>query len=177
MTDLLLPEGTRPTNLHLTPMHWDAEGGAMVGHRARFVTADMYNICERIREISPALYLLELEQRTVEGERFGYAIMERCDDGVDRLVFRTSRDRLDDKVLEKLRYLMAVDLHTRLKILDDERKKLEADAHDAELESLFDRIGGPMHRELVRNGFTQGDFPTSYRLMNRAARRAGRRMR
>src|SRR5258706_7020038 len=118
MTDLLLPDGLRPTNLHLLP-----------GSKARFVSNDMFHIAERIREISPRLYILELEEKSAEGRKFGYAIMEQCRDGVDRLIFRRGKGGLDATVMDRLRMLMSQDLHTRLAILDKERAKWEAEEH------------------------------------------------
>lgn len=166
MTNLLLPEGSVPTNLHLNPNT----------DRARLVTSDMYHICERIREIDPRLYIVELERETREGSKYGFAIMERCEDGVDRLVLRASQRGLDERILEKLRRIMALDLHARIAELDREREKWEAEQHENELEKLYEEMGGKMHRQLVADGFTQAPFPTSYRPMNRAARRHGRRM-
>lgn len=167
MSNLLLPEGAVPTNLHLNPNT----------DKARLVTSDMYHICERIREIDPNLYILELERESREGSKFGFAIMEKCSDGVHRLIMRASQRGLDERILGKLRYIMAKDLHHRIALLDTEREKWEKEQHENELESLYERIGGPMHRQLVNDGFTQAPFPTSYRPMNRAARRHGRRMR
>lgn len=164
---ILLPQGAVPTNLHLNPNT----------DKARLVTSDMYHICNRIREISPALYILELERETKEGSKFGFAIMEKCNDGVDRLVIRASARGLDERILNKLRYIMAMDLHERIAMLDREREKWEQEQHENELEKLYEEMGGKMHRQLVANGFTQAPFPTSYRPLNRVARRHGRRMR
>jgi hypothetical protein len=49
---VLLPEGMRPTNLHLTPFYKN-EDGVWIINKARLVTADMFMICQRVREISP----------------------------------------------------------------------------------------------------------------------------
>jgi hypothetical protein len=163
MSTLLLPQGSRPTNLHLRE-----------GDKARLVSDDLFHIADRIREVSPNLYILELEQGTREAKRFGLAIMEHCDDGTDRLVFRTSVENLDGRVLDRLRKIMSVDLHTRLAILDKEREKWEDEQHENEMEELWDAMGGDMWVQLERSGFIQR--PVSYRPMNPTARRAGRRM-
>jgi hypothetical protein len=170
---ILLPEGMRPTNLHLTPQYkMVREDGAEVAvfNKARVCTADVYNICERIREVSPRLYLLELEQESVEGNKFGYAVMEQCSDGVDRVIFRVTKKGLDGRTITKLRRLMAVDLHTRIAICDRERDKFEAEQAEAAREQLWETVGGPMQIELERNGFIDGRG-VSYRKLNRAARR------
>jgi hypothetical protein len=169
---LILPDGTRPTNLHLNSET----------DKARHVTADMYHIAERIGEINPNLFILELERETQEGSKFGFAIMEHCQDGVDRLVFRAAKAGtkekdgigLDGRVLERLRYIMSVPLHERIAICDRDREKWEKEQQEKASEELYERMGGLMHIELERTGFIQR--PVSYAPMNRTARRHGRRM-
>lgn len=163
MSDLLLPDGLRPTNLHLTP-----------DHKVRYVSNDMFHIADRIREISPRLYILELEKNSAEGSKFGLAIMEQCRDGIDRLIFRVKRGNLDSRVLDRLRMLMAQDLHARLAILDAERERWEAEESRDALDNLYENMGGPMWVELENTGFIQR--PVSYPKMNRTARRHGRRL-
>jgi hypothetical protein len=167
---VLLPEGMRPTNLHLTPFYKN-EDGLLIINKAKVVTSDIYMICERIKEINPRLYLLELEQDSREGQRFGYAIMEKCIDGVDRVIFRVTKDRLDARVLEKLRYIMALDLNERIAVCDREREREEKAQAEAASEEIWNSVGGPMWVELERDGFIE-TRPISYRKMNRTARRA-----
>src|SRR6266496_5894643 len=98
---LILPEGTRPTNLHLNSET----------DKVRHVTSDMFNIANRIGEISPRLYILEVERNTKESQSWGFMIMEHCEDGVDRLVFGATKNGmeakdgggLDGRILERLR--------------------------------------------------------------------------
>lgn len=173
-TNLILPEGTRPSNLHLNSET----------DKVRHVTSDMFNIADRIREISPTLYIVEVERNTKESTRFGFIIMEDCPDGVQRLVFRATKDGmkssdgggLDARILERLRYMMALSLHDRIALIDKEREKWEADQAEAASEQLYETMGGEMYRMFHRYGFTSGVRSESYRPMNRAARRAGRRM-
>jgi hypothetical protein len=160
----------RPTNLHLTPFYKN-EDGLLIINKAKVVTSDIYMICERIKEINPRLYLLELEQDSREGQRFGYAIMEKCIDGVDRVIFRVTKDRLDARVLEKLRYIMALDLNERIAVCDREREREEKAQAEAASEEIWNSVGGPMWVELERDGFIE-TRPISYRKMNRTARRA-----
>jgi hypothetical protein len=164
MTHILLPEGTRPTNLHLRE-----------GDRARLVSNDLYHIAERIREISPNLYILELDQDSAEGRKFGLAIMEHSTDGVDRLVFRVALGDLDSRVLDRLRKLMSVDLHTRIAICDKEREKWEAEEHENSLEEAWEKMGGPMWVQLEKDGFIESRG-VSYNKLNKTARRHGRRI-
>jgi len=164
-SNLILPDGVRPSNLHLNPET----------DKVRFVSADMYQIAERIREISDRLYLVELQRESAEGSKFGYALMERCTDGVDRLVMRVAADALDARVLKRLRYMMALDLHERIAICDRDRAKWEAEQQENAAEELFERLGAPMHRQLAHDGFIEV-HPQSIRPLNRTARRHGRRM-
>lgn len=171
-TNLILPEGTKPSNLHLNPNT----------DKARLVTADMFQIAERIREISDKLYIVELERETEEGTAFGFAIMEDCEDGMQRLVFRASQVGmeskqgigLDGRVLERLRYIMSVPLHQRIAICDKDREKWEAEQAEHALEQLYERMGGAMYNQLHHDGFAHGGKRENVRLLNRTARRAGR---
>lgn len=168
MTSLLLPDGLRPANLHLRD---DPDDPLKV----RFVTSDMYDICNRIAGISDRLFLLELEKGSAEAQRFGYAVVERCTDGVDRVVFRVGKDGLDARVLERLRYLMSVPLAERMRIIEVERDSWEARHAEEAAEELYETLGGPMYRQLHHDGFAHGRRE-SYRPLNRTARRHGRRM-
>jgi hypothetical protein len=160
-TDLLLPSGLAPSNLHLRPTV-----------KASFVTSDLYDICQRVKEISPRIHVFELTDDAT-GDR-GWSIMEHCDDGVERLIFRVGPghpiDALDGRVLERLRYILSVPLSERFAALEADEIKTEAQRQDDELEELYEKFGGEMRHELARCGFT-GPLPASYRPMNATARR------
>lgn len=168
--DILLPEGSRPSNLHMIPWQLDEHGIPIIS-QARLVTHDMFMICERIKEISPRLYLMELERTSREGTKFGYAIMENCEDGVQRVYRRVTKEQLDGRLLEQLRYDMALTLQERIEKIDREIASWEADQAEDEREKLWEQIGGPMQIELERNGFIDGRG-VSHRKLNRTARRA-----
>lgn len=142
---LILPDSTRPTNLHLRP-----------SVRVRHIDSDLFDVCQRVRGISEDLYLVEMS----EGDEYAFAVMERCADGIDRLVFKTAE--LDARVLEKLRYLMAKPLPERLAEIEKMEYKHERDEEEAEHERLYETLGGPMLRELDRNGFLGAPRGTSY---------------
>ena len=169
--NILLPDGMRPTNLHLVPFKRDPETGLPIITKARLVTSDIYMICERVKEISERLYLVELEQTSAEGQKFGFAVMEQCLDGVDRVVCRATKDGLDGRLLEKLRRIMAVDLHTRIAIVERERESWEKAQAEEAADDLWNNVGGPMWIELEKNGFIDSRG-VSYRKMNRTARRS-----
>jgi hypothetical protein len=128
----------RPTNLHLPP-----------GTAAIPVSSDMFDICSRVAEIDPNLYIV----LTMQGSSHAYVIMEKCRDGVDRLVFRVNV--LDQRVLNRLKYLMTHPLDERLKILEKEEYELKAEKAEREFEELYERVGRPMWTQLEHDGFIQ----------------------
>jgi hypothetical protein len=140
---LTLPSGTRPSNLHLPE-----------GMTATFIDADMYDICERVKEISPRLAIVLLEHDS----KYAYAIIENCVDGVERLVFKVQQ--LDGRVIDKLRKIMALPLEHRIIELEKEHERILADYKEQQLEDMYDRIGRPMWTDLERCGFIQR--PVSY---------------
>lgn len=144
-TNLVLPTGVVPTNLHLRP-----------SVKRRYVDGDLYGICNRMKQIDPNLYAVELE----DGQDHAYAIMEHCIDGTDRLIFKVAE--LDARVLAKLEYLMARPLADRLDLIERDEHKYEADQKEEELERLYETLGGPMLRDLDRLGFMGGPRSSSY---------------
>lgn len=137
-SQLILPGGACPSNLR----RLDAQG-------ARPVTSDMYSICERIKEVSSSLYLIELHG----GDEFQYAVMESCSDQIERLVFKVKRDALNGAVIEKLRRLLAMPLTERLKKLEAEEFKHEADRKEEEFERLYENLGRPLLHQMQHDGF------------------------
>jgi len=137
-SDLLLPGGLAPSNLHLAE-----------GTRASYVDGDLYRICDRMREVDQSLYAVQLS----DDQRYAYAIMEDCEDGVQRLIFKVKE--LDGRVIEKLRYLMARPLHERLTEIEAMHHRLEADRKENELDELYEKLGRPMWTQLEHDGFIQ----------------------
>ena len=135
---LLLPDGMAPSNLHLTP-----------SHKVRYVEGDMFDICRRLAEIDPRLYVVELEK----GDKAVWCIMEACNDGVQRQVCKV--DALDARCLEKVRYMLFVPFEHRIAALEKENEQWEADQQDAELEQIYDRMGGEFRRQLWHDGFVE----------------------
>jgi hypothetical protein len=142
-TTLELPGRLAPSNLHLPQ---DAQ------HMA--VEADLYNICERVKEISDRLHIILL----THDDKHSFAIMEHCDDGVERLVFKVAD--LDARVLKRLRELMAQPLAERVAAIERDQRRFVEQEQEREFEELYERLGGPMWSELERCGFIQR--PVSY---------------
>lgn len=137
---LVIPGMARPSNLHLPE---DAS--------AIPVSSDLYDICNRIKAISPRLYVILIDFGTHKG--YNYAVMEHCEDNVDRLVFRC--EELDDRVLKRLRHLMALPLDVRLVELEKEETRKNEELEENAFEELYERFGRPMWTELERCGFIQ----------------------
>lgn len=135
---LVIPGTSAPSNLHLP-----------AGARAMPIDGDLLNICERVKEISPALSILLLEH----DDNFAWAIMETAADGTEMLVFRTTE--LDGRVIDKLRQLMAKPLNERMAELEKQEYKMQEEQHDAELELLYETLGRPMWTQLEHDGFIQ----------------------
>jgi hypothetical protein len=137
---LILPHRIAPSNLNLRP-----------SVKVRYIEHDLYDICRRIQELSPNLFVIELE----EGDTAAFAIMEHCRDGVERLVYKVAE--LDGRVVERLRYLMNVTLLERMEIAAREEHQFEEDRKEEELERLYETLGGPMHTQMVHDGFSLGN--------------------
>ena len=147
MGQLILPTG--PSNLFFDE-----------GVQTLSVDSDMYNICERIREVSDRLKIIFQKQ----GDLWQYVIMEHCEDGIERLVMKVGPQHeikeLDGRVIQKLQRMQRLDFKTRIRQwelkVERERKAREAE----EEERRYDEIGAPMLHLLYKTGFA--DSPVSY---------------
>lgn len=140
---IVIPGSAAPNNLHLSDKV-----------KTAVVEADMYNICERIKEISPRLFIIH----ATDGPEDQFIIMENCEDGVERLVYKTKE--LDARVVEKLQWMRHVPLEQRVREIEADLEKYEAEEAEKSSEDLYERMGGPMWSELDRTGFIQR--PKSY---------------
>jgi hypothetical protein len=133
---VIIPGSSRPSNLHFHD-----------GVTVRMVDSDVYRICDRVKEISDRLFIVVAS----EGAKHAFIIMEHCDDGVDRRVYRTNE--LDGRVIEKLRKMMHMPLDERVRVLEKEEAANEAARKEAEFEELYERLGGPLRYQLWHDGF------------------------
>lgn len=133
---LLIPDSAAPSNLHVPK-----------GTKVKVIDSDLYGICERVKEIDPNLFIILLEGDS--GANF--SIIEKCKDGVDRLVFRVKE--LDGRVIKKLQRLMGMDLMERLAELEKMEYEAEAKQKEEEFEDLYQKVGEPMRRQLWHDGF------------------------
>jgi len=138
MDTLALP--TRPDNLH--------------GSYGTLVDADVYNICERLKEIDPRLKIHFIDPPIRYGPKvYNFSITEACDDGVERLVFRV--EELDARVIQHVQYLLKVPFETRFAKAEAIEAKREEERQEAEHEKLYETMGGPMLRQLEHDGFIE----------------------
>lgn len=136
---LIIPEGARPHNLHF---------GDDV--QVRVVDSDMYNICDRLREIHPDMYIVAA---TRDGEII-FNIMDAAPDGSVQRIFRCKE--LDARVLEKVRYIMSVPFEERYALACREIDEHDAAQKEEQLEDLYERLGRPMWTQLEHDGFIDG---------------------
>ena len=114
------------------------------------ITSDVYHICERLREIDPSLYVYPLDPPV--GDKH-FSIVEKCRDGVERLVFRAPA--LDGRIIEHVEYLLHVPFERRFKEAEALADKLDAEAREQEMNEFVEAQAGPMWTELERCGFIQ----------------------
>lgn len=124
------------------------------------VEGDVFDICKRLEEVDPALYIIQLEG----DKRCEYAIMEHCADNVDRFVYKTPE--LDPRIIKKCEYMRAVPLEARLPAIEKELDDREDALKNDQMDELYENMGGPMLRQLRHDGFTDGNF-TDYAKVNR----------
>lgn len=153
---LLLPEGVVPTNLHLPN-----------GGHTYLLESDMYNICERIKELDPELIIVVHEH---PGGRLSYVIMEPNRQGTGGYEMVKRYHELDGRVIEDLRYMLSVPFEKRFDEKVAEIDKSEADRKEADLDELYERVGGPMRYSIARD-LGNEDLTNSHHRTNRAARR------
>lgn len=119
------------------------------------VESDLYGICSRIKEIDPNLRVV-----LHEGHPEPWVVVERGADGEERFVARYAE--LDARVLERLRYMLAVPFETRL-------QKLEKDieANNSQIgkltEEQLDKLAYDMQKALVESNISDPVWGRSYR--------------
>jgi hypothetical protein len=154
----MLPSGMAPANLHLRD-----------STKVQYIESDMFSICERLAEISPRLYIVQL----TEADQSAYVVMESCDDLVQRQVYKLQKgQQLDARVLTKVQYLLNVPFEHRYAAIEAENAKYEADHHENILEEAYEKMGGQFRKQLEHDGFIT-HRGTSYPLTG-PRQRAGR---
>lgn len=152
MGELILP---RPENVR--------------GRFGTYVTSDVFNIAERLQEVDSRLYLQAYDEPLhVLGKEYNFAVVEVCDDGVERLVMRVKE--LDARVITACQRMLAVPFEKRFAAAEALADKWDEEERERQLDELYERMGGNMRIQLERCGFTDSWGP-KYTPMNRTARR------
>lgn len=141
---IALPDGYAPSNLHLRS-----------SVKIRYIEGDVFDICQRLAEVSPALFVVEL----TEGDRAQWAIMEQCRDGVSRLVKKY--DELDARMIADVQRMLRIPLEHRAAAIEAEIDAANEKRREDNLEMLYETLGLPMLRMLERCHFIE-QRPTSY---------------
>lgn len=129
------------------------------GTQTTLVESDVFNICERVKEISPSLYIFAIDPPQQKGDRtYRYAVCEHCADGVERLVIRV--EELDARLIDNLRYMLAVPMSERLDRLEAQEREADEKRKEDQLSEMYERIGRPMLTDLEKCGFITR--PVSY---------------
>lgn len=158
-TALMLPDGLAPSNLHLRP-----------SVKTKFVDGDVLNICERLAEISPRLFVVELSEDRKDA---AWVVMEMCDDGVARRV--NKYQELDQRMLVDVQRMLRIPFEHRLQAAQDDIDAANAKLDEDNLEKLYETVGLPMREMFERHGFI-GHRPTSYPKLGVAAPQRGGRL-
>lgn len=122
--------------------------------RTHLVESDVYNICERMREIDRSLFLWVLDPPiTFAGMTYNFSVTELCEDGQMRLVKRF--EELDARILKDLEYMLHVPFEQRIKVAEKIEEEHAAASKAQQLDELYERIGRPMLTQLEHDGFSQ----------------------
>ena len=113
--------------------------------KMQLVESDVYNVCERIKEIDPNLFVV-LHPDHPEP----FVVVESCRDGEERLVKRYAE--LTPQILTDLRRMLSIPWEQRWKALAAEVDKHNRDMEDAWMESeAHDRFVWEMRDALQKS--------------------------
>ena len=146
ITERLMPDFFVP----ITPTNFRDDWGRLE------VTGDVYNICRRMRELSPNLRLRE--RRDWDDGGFRYIVSEISLDGAERWVM--GLNELDGRLIERLQRMLHVPFEDRFAAAERAETKLKAQQDETKLDMLAENIGLPMLTDLERTGFVSR--PRSY---------------
>lgn len=118
------------------------------GRNMTVVESDVYNICERIRkEISPDIVV-----RLREGHEKPWVLLELCRDGEERYI--SSYEALDQRVIDDLRYMLAVPFAERLAAEERKIEAANAERSKGMSDESFERFAWEMQRSLVESNLS-----------------------
>lgn len=128
------------------------------GTKMTIVESDVYNVCRRIKEIDPSLYVV-----LQEGHDKPWVVMEMCHDGECRMVSRYAE--LDSRIIDDLRRMLAIPFDKRIETL---QKQLDAENEAASKNpEQWERFIWDIGRTLQTCNFLDTKFYTSFRNVGR----------
>jgi hypothetical protein len=128
-----------------------------VPQSAAFVAfeSDVYNICARIKEIDPNLRVV-----LHEGAAEPWVVLELGPDGEERYVKRYAE--LDARILEDLRYMLAVPFEKRIEALDKQIQE-NNDKRGKMSEEQMERFAYEFRKAAVESNLIDPVWDRSYR--------------
>lgn len=130
----------RPDNVH--------------GKFGRWVTADMFHISQRIREIEDGdrLFIQHLDPPAKVGEHlWNFVIVEVDEGGAQHWV--TGVRELDSRVIEHVQMLLRVPFAQRFEEAEKLEAKREQEHIDQQLDQALESWGWDFRRQLAHDGF------------------------
>lgn len=137
--DLILP-GVHPDNLQMDGRLREID-----------ITGDVYRICDRVKEHFGDLIFIRCIEDVYHGG-IAYMVMENTPTG-QQVVYVTKE--LDARVIENIQYLLKVPFEQRIKEVEAWMDREIEDEKDDEFEEIYERLGGPMLRQLEHDGFIE----------------------
>jgi hypothetical protein len=138
-SDLMLPSGLAPSNLHLRPTV-----------KAKFVSSDVFDICERLAEVDPRLSLWELSEE--DKDHAAWLVTENVN-GTEMYVKKYQE--LTPQIIIDVERMRRIPLMKRIEIAQREADESEAELQRKNMEMLIEKVGLPMHRLLAECGFIE----------------------
>jgi hypothetical protein len=150
MTDIAYP---RPENLR--------------GRFGRWVTADVFNIAKRIREVDGGdrLFIQHLDPPVtyIDGDTRHFAIIEYVPHGKPPEQLVTTVSALDSRVIDHMEFLRRVPFEKRFAEAERLEAKRAEEDKERQLNEAIDGWGWEFRNQLKRNGFihsTGTSYPT-----------------
>lgn len=114
---------------------------------ATLVESDVYNICERLREIDPALTV----HVNPDGHHFPFSIQHKDKAGNEYLVCGV--EALDARVIDKVNHMLRVPFEKRYAEAVRLEDKAREDADKEQWAKFYENMGKRMYWQLANDGF------------------------
>lgn len=114
---------------------------------ATMVESDVYDICNRVREIDPDLTI----HVNPDGHRFKFSVQHV--DKVGNEYFVCGADELDARLVDRIQYMLHVPFEKRYAEVSAYEDKLRADLDKQQWDKFYENMGQRMFRQLATDGF------------------------